>query len=118
VGTGIAALVARLRELKDQGWDFDAAWKRALEDCPVDTRREFAIRERLRGVCRDAWMTLFDVTIRRCWRRRCVDWLRGVCRDAWMDAPSVLGGPSRMRLLTDPSVLAPALAGSPARRAA
>jgi hypothetical protein len=35
-----------------------------------------------------------------------------------MDAPSVLGGPSRMRLLTDPSVLAPALAGSPARRAA
>jgi hypothetical protein len=46
VGTGIAALVARLRELKDQGWDFDAAWKRALEDCPVDVRREFAIRER------------------------------------------------------------------------
>jgi hypothetical protein len=81
VGTGIAALVARLRELKDQGWDFDAAWKRALEDCQIDVRR-------------------------------------GVCRDAWMDAPSVLGGPSRMRLLTDPSVLAPALAGSPARRAA
>jgi hypothetical protein len=97
VGTGIAALVARLRELKDQGWDFDAAWKRALEDCPVDARREFAIRD-------EAAVTL--------------DWLRGVCRDAWMDAPSVLGGPSRMRLLTDPSVLAPALAGSPARRVA
>jgi hypothetical protein len=61
VGTGIAALVARLRELKDQGLDEGAA---------------------------------------------AVVWLRGVCRDAWMDAPSVLGGPSRMRLLTDPSVLA------------
>jgi hypothetical protein len=35
-----------------------------------------------------------------------------------VDAPSVLGGPSRMRLLTDPSVLAPALAGGPARRVA
>jgi hypothetical protein len=107
VGTGIAALVARLRELKDQGWDFDAAWKRALEDCPVDTRREFAIREQV------AW-TLFD----RDDAAEALDWLRGVCRDAWMDAPSVLGGPSRMRLLTDPSVLAPALAGSSARRAA
>jgi hypothetical protein len=107
VGTGIAALVARLRELKDQGWDFDAAWKRALEDCPVDTRRAFAIREQA------AW-TLFD----RDHAAEALDWLRGVCRDAWMDAPSVLGGPSRMRLLTDPSVLAPALAGGPARRVA
>jgi hypothetical protein len=107
VGTGIAARVARLRELKDQGWDFDAAWKRALEDCPVDTRRAFAIREQA------AW-SLFDVDE----GAAAVDWLRGVCRDAWMDAPSVLGGPSRMRLLTDPSVLAPALAGSPARRVA
>jgi hypothetical protein len=107
VGTGIAALVARPRELKDQGWDFDAAWKRALEDCPVDTRRAFAIREQA------AW-SLFDVDE----GAAAVVWLRGVCRDAWMDAPSVLGGPSRMRLLTDPSVLAPALAGSPARRVA
>jgi hypothetical protein len=60
-----------------------------------------------------AW-TLFD----RDHAAEALDWLRGVCRDAWMDAPSVLGGPSRMRLLTDPSVLAPALAGSSARRVA
>jgi hypothetical protein len=107
VGTGIVALVARLRELKDQGWDFDAAWKRALEDCPINARREFAIRER-------AVVSLFD----RDEAAITLDWLRGVCRDAWMDAPSVLGGPSRMRLLTDPSVLAPALDGGPARRVA
>jgi hypothetical protein len=107
VGTGIAARVARLRELKDQGWDFDAAWKRALEDCQIDVRRVFAVRER-------EVISLFDHDE----TTALLDWLRGVCRDAWMDAPSVLGGPSRMRLLTDPSVLAPALAGSPARRAA
>jgi hypothetical protein len=47
-----------------------------------------------------------------------MEWFRFVCLAAWRDAPSVLGGPSRMRLLTDPSVLAPALAGSPARRVA
>jgi hypothetical protein len=108
VGTGIAALVARLRELKDQGWDFDAAWKRALEDCPVDTRRASSPSGSVPVV------SLFDHDE----AARALEWLRGVCRDAWMDAPSVLGGPSRMRLLTDPSVLAPALAGSPARRVA
>jgi hypothetical protein len=107
VETGIAALVARLRELKDQGWDFDAAWKRALEDHPVDVRREFAIRER-------QVVSLFDPDE----AAAILEWLRGVCRDAWMDAPSVLGGPSRMGLLTDPSVLAPAFAGSAARKVA
>lgn len=107
MGTGIAALVARLRELKDQGWEFDAAWKRALEDCPLDARRTFAVQERV------VW-SLFD----RDEGALALEWLRGVCRDAWVDAPSVLGGPSRLRLLTDPSVLAPALAGSPARRVA
>jgi hypothetical protein len=107
VGTGIAALVARLRELKDQGWGFDAAWKRALEDCPVNARREFAIRERV-------VVSLFDQDE----AAQTMEWFRFVCLAAWRDAPSVLGGPSRMRLLTDPSVLAPALDGGPARRVA
>ncbi len=76
-------------ELKHQGATFDTAWDTAMSLHPL--RAKDIGGGGATASKRDA--------------RAAVKWYRRVCENAWFDEPAPNGGPSRLPLLQDLSVL-------------
>lgn len=80
----VAAVVEDLAAAKRAGTDFDSAWRAAMTGQPP--------RLAELGVPRTQVDTLLDQTA-----ASGLGWFRGVCEAAWVDAPSLMGGPSKLR---------------------